>query len=71
MKVFQTPDSKVKTIPGTTFVQLMEQYMGPDAVKYYRQEIGELCSCARDLCRYIGDADLKVEVEEVIAAHEF
>lgn len=71
MYVFQTPDKKVHTMPGTTFVRLMEQYMGQDAVKYYQQQINEICSCARDLCRYIGDADLKAEVEEVISSYEF
>lgn len=70
MEVLKLPDGKVETIPSPmAFERLVEQYMGHDAIHYYREQIKELCSCAYDLCQYIGDAGLKAEVEEVIAAN--
>lgn len=72
MEVLKMPDGKVETIPSPmAFERLVEQHMGSDAAKYYRQQIKELCSCAYDLCQFIGDAGLKAEVEEVIAANGF
>lgn len=72
MDVLTMPDGKVETIPSPlAFERLVEKYMGSDAAKYYRQQVKELSSCAYDLCQYIGDADLKAEVEEVIAANGF
>lgn len=72
MNILKMPDGKTETNPSPlVFERLVEQYMGHDAAKYYRQQIKELCSCAYDLCQYIGDAGLKAEVEEVIAANGF
>lgn len=72
MDVLKMPDGKNETIPSPlAFERLVKQYMGEEAVKYYREQIKNLCSCAYDLCQYIGDADLKAEVEEVIASNGF
>lgn len=72
MDILKMPDGKTETILSPmAFERLVEQYMGHDAAKYYRQQIKELCSCAYDLCQYIGDAGLKAEVEEVISANGF
>lgn len=72
MDILKMPDGKTEAIPSPmAFERLVEQYMGHDAARYYRQQIKELSSCAYDLCQYIGDADLKAEVEEVIAANGF
>lgn len=70
MDVLKMSDGKTKKVSSpSAFERLVKQYMGQDAVKYYREQIKELCSCAYDLCQYIGDADLKAEVEEVISAN--
>lgn len=72
MDILKMPDGKTEMNPSPlAFGRLVEQYMGHDAAKYYREQIKELCSCAYDLCQYIGDVGLKAEVEEVIATHGF
>lgn len=72
MDILKMPGGKTETIPSPlAFERMVEQYMGHDTAKYYRQQIKELCSCAYGLCQYIGDAGLKAEVEEVIAVNGF
>lgn len=64
-------DGKLEYISSPRdFVDLIEQYMGDDALSYYIEQIEALCSCAHSMCEYIDDiVYLKAEIEKMVAAN--
>lgn len=71
MRVLTMTDGKREHISSPqNFVDLIDQYMGDDALSYYIEQIEALCSCAHSMCEYIDDlVYLKAEIEKMVAAN--
>lgn len=53
------------------FEDLIDKHMGLDSANYYQNQIEQLSECIRDLAQYVGDSDIRSEVEEVLKVHGY